>query len=103
MQDLIAANRRIITLQVLSQQSAYELSNILLQRALERFGHAMSLSAVDDLIDWLADRDLIAARKLDGSIRVATLTQSGLDVAKGRMVADGVDRPLPMETADGPA
>lgn len=102
MRDLIAANRRIIALQVIAAQNAYELSSVLLQRALERFGHAMSMSAVDGLLDWLADRDLLTARNLDGHIRVATLTMAGLDVAKGRMVAEGVDRPLPMD-ADGPA
>lgn len=103
MRDLILANRRLVALQVIAAQSAYELSNQLLQRGMERFGHRMSMSSVDGLIDWLADRDLLTARELDdGHIRVATLTQAGLDVAKGRMVAAGVDRPLPMD-ADGSA
>lgn len=100
MREAFAANQRIIALQALEQDSAWELSTQMLQRALEHFGHALSAVAVDGLVDWLAERDLVTVRQLGrelaGGLRVAKLTQAGLDVAQGRQRVTGVDRPLPV-------
>lgn len=99
MREAFAANQRIIALQALEQDSAWELSTQMLQRALEHFGHALSAVAVDGLVDWLTERDLVTVRKLGelaGGLRVAKLTQAGLDVAQGRQRVTGVDRPLPV-------
>ena len=95
MKEAFAANQRIIALQALEQDSAWELSTQMLQRALEHFGHALSAVAVDGLVDWLTERDLVTVRELPG-LRVAKLTQAGLDVAQGRQRVTGVDRPLPV-------
>ena len=96
MKEAFAANQRIIALQALEQDSAWELSTQMLQRALEHFGHALSAVAVDGLVDWLTERDLVTVRELAGGLRVARLTQAGLDVAQGRQRVTGVDRPLPV-------
>lgn len=96
MKEAFAANQRIIALQALEQDSAWELSTQMLQRALEHFGHALSAVAVDGLVDWLTERDLVTVRELTGGLRVAKLTQAGLDAAQGRQRVTGVDRPLPV-------
>ena len=96
MREAFAANQRIIALQALEQDSAWELSTQMLQRALEHFGHALSAVAVDGLVDWLTERDLVTVRELPGGLRVAKLTQAGLDVAQGRQRVTGVDRPPPV-------
>lgn len=97
MQDLIAANRRIIALQALDQDPARESNTRLLQSILEQFGHAMSAVAVDGLVDWLSERGLVTARGIGGGLRVVRLTQAGVDAAKGRSIVEGVDRPQPID------
>lgn len=97
MQDLIAANRRIIALQALDQDPARESNTRLLQSILEQFGHAMSAVAVDGLVDWLSERGLVTARGIGGGLRVVRLTQAGVDAAKGRSIVAGVDRPQPID------
>lgn len=96
MKEAFAANQRIIALQALERDSAYELSTQMLQRALEYCGHALSAVAVDGLVDWLVERELVTVRELAGGLRIARLTQAGLDVAQGRQRVTGVDRPQPM-------
>lgn len=96
MKEAFAANQRIIALQALERDSAYELSTQMLQRALEYCGHALSAVAAEGLVDWLVERDLVTVRELAGGMRIARLTQAGLDVAQGRQRVTGVDRPLPM-------
>ena len=96
MREQFDANRRIIALQALEQDPKYELSTQMLQRVLDHFAHAISAAAVDALVDWLTESGLVTVRDLGQGIRVARLTQRGVDVAQGRTRVSGVDRPPPL-------
>ena len=74
----------------------YSLSNEMLQRAEKALGHTMSVVAVDGMLDWLAERGLVAVSDVGSGIRVAKLTRQGLDVARGAARVSGVDRPPPL-------
>ena len=56
----------------------------------------MSVVAVDGMLDWLAERGLVAVSDVGSGIRVAKLTRQGLDVARGAARVSGVDRPPPL-------
>jgi len=95
MKDIFCPNQRIIILQGLEQDSDYSLSNEMLQRLLKMYGHGLGIDEVDRLIDWLAEKGLVTKEEIGNGIRVAKLTRAGLDVAKGLVRIEGVDRPLP--------
>jgi len=50
---------------------------------------------IDAQVDWLKDSGLITLEDLGGLVRIATITERGLDVVAGRATVTGVDRPTP--------
>ncbi len=95
MKDIFCPNQRIIILQGLEQDADYSLSNEMLQRLLKMYGHSLGIDEVNSRIDWLAEKGLLTKEEIGNGIRVAKLTRAGLDVAKGLVRIEGVDRPLP--------
>lgn len=85
--------RRIIVLQALEQDRDHEMSTTMLQAACDYVGQEMGSIAVDSLVDWLRDADLVSVRTLE-EIRLVKLTARGKDVAQGRTRATGVARPI---------
>jgi len=97
MKDVFAEQQRIIMLQLMYQDSDYSLNDQLLQRALDLFGHAISIDRIDAHLRFLEDCDLVEVDDLGYGMLVAKLTRKGMDVAQGRIRMDGIDRPIPME------
>ena len=95
MNDIFAPNRRMVMLNGMEQDNDYSLSNEMLQRLLNTWGHGVSRDDVDREITWLKDRELVTVEDLGSGVRVATLTRRGLDVATGHARVEGVERPLP--------
>ncbi|MBF0249950.1 MAG: ArsR family transcriptional regulator [Alphaproteobacteria bacterium] len=92
--DLVSANRRIIILQVLSEDGDYAHNDGVLRSALAGLGHDVSADAMRTELAWLAEQGLITSETV-GPYTVARLTERGLDVAHGRALAPGVERPGP--------
>lgn len=93
--DLFRPNQRIIILQGLEQDNDYSLSNEMLQRLLNMYGHGLGINEVNSLIDWLALKGLVTKEEIGNSLLLTKLTRTGLDVARGLVRMEGIDRPLP--------
>lgn len=90
----VTRHRRLRILQILSGLRSYECNAVVLAGVLEEHGHHPSRSMIDTDVDWLAEQQLVTVRELSG-LRIATLTQRGLDVAQGRAFVTGIERPGP--------
>lgn len=83
--------RRLETLRYLSETPSYEASQVFLYQALPVAGSADQVAA--DL-EWLAEQGLVTLHVVH-DVRLARITQRGLDVGKGLARVPGVARPLP--------
>lgn len=86
--------RRLAVLKVLAQMPAYEAGQHLIYQALPAEGVPSSADEVAADLDWLAEVGLVSVQRID-AVRLARITQRGLDVAAGRAHATGVARPMP--------
>jgi len=92
--QIVAEDRRLVTLRLLEQSNGYSGNEYLLASALPGFGHQVSADQVRTDFAWLQEQGLIEVKNL-GNVQVATLTQRGVDVACGRARQPGVKRPGP--------
>ena len=90
----VTEDRRLQILILLSESANYAANEFLLQAALEQFGHAVSQDRLRSDLAWLKEQDLLKIEEV-GTVRVATLTTRGDDVATGRATAPGVKRRKP--------
>ena len=89
------SDRRLVILKGLEAAAQYRANALLLRRYCDAVGHVVSADTIDTDLAWLAEQGLVAlAPGVD--IAVATLTERGLDVATGRAVVPGVQRPQPL-------
>lgn len=89
-----AADRRLTLLLALESATAYKANHFLLQRFCGSLGHSVSLDAIRADLAWLAEQGLVTS-DVHADVTVATLTERGNDVAKGRATVPGVARPAP--------
>lgn len=85
---------RLTILEVLTAAPAYSANLKVLHSAIISLGFHVSFAKIEGQIDWLSDQDLVDVEHLH-AVRVAVLTQRGLDVAAGNAVVTGVNRPGP--------
>jgi Fe2+ or Zn2+ uptake regulation protein len=90
----LTENRRLGILQILAEDSGYEVNSAILQQALESIGVGGTLDQVRSECAWLEEQGLVTTRET-GSFVVVTLTQRGEDVARNRIAVPGVKRPRP--------
>ncbi|MFQ5533460.1 MAG: hypothetical protein ACE5EM_01370 [Sphingomonadales bacterium] len=90
----VSEDQRLVILRLLNEQPDYSLNASLLQDGLAIVGHKISRDQVLGQLDWLSAQGLVTQRA-EGAVRVATLTQDGVDVATGARVVTGVKRPRP--------
>jgi hypothetical protein len=83
---------RLVILRVLVELPAYRANSSVLTMALERFGHAATRDQVKSELRWLEEQGLLSIDDI-GAVLVATLTERGGDVARGRSKVPGVARP----------
>lgn len=88
-------DRRLVILKGLEAAAQYRANVLLLGRYCDAVGHVVSADRIDADVAWLAEQGLVE-RETTGPIAVAKLTQRGLDVANGRAVVPGVQRPQPL-------
>jgi len=92
--ELIDADRRLVILRTLEEDPGYSLNESVLQSCLEALGHNVSRDRVRTDLEWLREQGLVAIQEVV-SVKVATLTGRGSDVASGKVTAPGVKRPRP--------
>lgn len=92
--DHHAAHLRITLLRLLAEQPSYKANSSLLTDAADAVGFATTRDKVKTELAWMAEQGLVRMQELDRLV-VATLTERGLDVAKGRATAPGVKTPAP--------
>lgn len=89
--DDIAKARRLAILLQLYFAPGYTASLLLLRDQVDRTGYVASLDLLATDMAWLAEQGLTETTD-HGAHRI---TERGLDVALGRVVSPGVDRPRP--------
>lgn len=88
----LTEDRRLVLLRLLAELPVYRANSSVLNVALERFGHATTRDQVRTELRWLEEQGLVSVEDM-GPVLVATATERGLDVARGRAVVPGVARP----------
>jgi hypothetical protein len=87
-------DRRLVLLKGLEASTQYRTNAFLLRRYAEAVGHMVSSDTIEADLAWLAEQGLVTLSH-EGGVTVATMSVRGLDVATGRAVVPGVQRPAP--------
>lgn len=85
---------RALVLRTLEQAPGYCMNSRILQHVLDGWALTFTNPELVALLEWLDREDLVALRCTDDVV-VATLRQKGADVACGRDLHEGVERPPP--------
>lgn len=92
MDRIVREDARLIILKALTAEIGNRLNSDLIRLSLESFGIARTRDWVHAELAWLAD--IGAVTLVDaGTVKVAALTQRGLDHVERRIALDGVKRP----------
>lgn len=92
--DLIESDRRLVILRTLEEDLGYTMNESVIQTCLEAIGHSVSRDRVRTDLEWLKEQGLVTIQEIV-SVKVATITGRGADVACGRVTVPGVKRPRP--------
>jgi len=92
--EFVTPDRRLVILKALNEDAGYSHNSSVLQTILAQFGHRVSRDVVHTDLAWLEEQGLITTEDV-ASVRVATLTDRGADVATGAATVPGVKRPRP--------
>ena len=92
--ELVDADRRLVILRCLREDSGYNLNESVLQAMLEALGHNVSRDRVRTDLGWLAEQGLVTIEAVV-SVQVVTITDRGIDVATGKAIVPGIKRPRP--------
>jgi Fe2+ or Zn2+ uptake regulation protein len=87
---------RLTLLRLLSEQPGYKSnSSVLTQAADAVAGFTATRDQVKTELAWLAEQGLVTNTQVIDGLLVATLTERGGEVATGRAVVPGVQKPGP--------
>jgi hypothetical protein len=94
-QEHLAEDRRLALLRVLSEQPTRSMNSSNLDAWLRHLATTGSRSDTIDALRWLHDQALIVLAPVPEipGLHVATLTATGLDVARGHVQQPGVAQP----------
>ena len=90
--SFLREDQRLVMLRFLSEMPSYSSNSSVIYQALTRYGHAPSRDQIKSELRWLEEQGLLKVEEVE-SVLLATLTERGMDVAKGRVKQDGVKRP----------
>ena len=90
----LTADRRLVILRVLADSTGYAANEFILQAILADMAHDVSSDKLRAELAWLHEQGLLGTNSV-GGVQIATLTERGLDVARGRAQVPGVKRPQP--------
>jgi len=90
----VAEDCRLIILRTLQAETSGTLNEVLLQKALETFGHTRNRDYVRTQMRALKELGAVTIREA-GTVMIATITRTGIDHVERRGVIEGVLRPSP--------
>lgn len=85
---------RAAALRLLAELPEYRANDIVIADAVRAIGHGCTNDQVRGHLSWLEEQRLVTVATI-GDLKVATLTERGLEIATGRAHIDGVQRPKP--------
>lgn len=97
--ETLEQDRRLHILRFLTSDNDYSLSDILLQSALQSVAHTVSTERINTDFDWLKEQGYIDVNT-QGTLKIATITQRGIDVVLGRTKASGIRQPTLSEITE---
>jgi hypothetical protein len=86
---------RLTMLRLLDAQPSYCANDSIMHQAVNAMGLACSRDQLRGHLTWLEEQRLVTCQAVATALVVATLTERGSDVANGRSVIPGVQRPSP--------
>ena len=92
-EERLVQDARLIMLRALAAQTDGRLNEVLLANELDRFGHRRSREWVRTQIECLRELGAVTVTAPVETVKVATLTQLGLDHVERRRTIDGIGRP----------
>jgi hypothetical protein len=92
--ETIVEHLRLTVLRLLDEQPDFALNESLIFDLVEPFRFGLGRDALRVQLAWLAEQGLDGLADVYG-LKVATATERGIDVARGRVVVPGVRRPGP--------
>lgn len=91
----LTEERRLVLLQILAGLPTYSANTDVLYGELEQCAVPATYDGMVEDLQWLKAAHCLTLDTLGMKVTVVTLTQGGLEVAKGRNVIEGVMRPRP--------
>jgi DNA-binding transcriptional ArsR family regulator len=91
--ERLREDERLVILRLLARQISYKANSSVLTFAMDNLGHAIARDTVKTHLHWLTEQALVSIEEPVEGVLVATLTERGHDVARGRAVVPGVARP----------
>lgn len=86
---------RLAALRLLDDQPGYQANDSVLHQAVNALGLPCTRDQIRGHIAWLAEQRLVTSIEPGNGLIIVTLTERGSDVANGRSVTTGVQRPSP--------
>lgn len=93
--NYLTEDRRLVILRLLAELPGYRSNSSVIYTLLSsHWGHTPTRDQLRTDLRWLQEQELLAIESVgDGAVLLATLTERGADVAAGRAVVPGVQRP----------
>lgn len=85
---------RLAILRHLNEAPAYSANDSFLYGLVNRLGLTATRDQIRTALTWLSQQGLVETETI-ASVMVATITQSGIEVAAGRSIVPGIQRPSP--------
>ena len=92
--ERVSQAQRLMILQALAEDDDYRVNDSMLHTWLHTMALDLSMDRLRTQIRWLEEQALVTVDQV-GTMLIATLTERGLDVSKGRARVDGIARPAP--------
>lgn len=86
---------RLAILRLLDEQPGYCANDSVLHDAVNAVGLTATRSQIRGHVEWLQEQRLVTYQAAGSGLLVVTLSERGSDVARGRSVIQGVQRPSP--------
>jgi hypothetical protein len=89
------AHIRLTVLRLLDGQASYQANDSVLSQAVNAMGLPCTRAQMRGHLSWMQEQRLVTTIEPAAGLVVATLSERGGDVANGRSVIAGVQRPSP--------
>lgn len=86
---------RLAVLRLLDSMPGYQANDSVMHQAVNAMGLSCTRDQMRGHLTWLEEQRLVTLIEPASGLKVATLTERGADVAHGRSVLAGVQRPSP--------